>query len=657
MVRLNRLAVEGLLSYAERQEVAFSGRTVIVGPNNAGKSNLFRVIGVLSDALLRDRNLPASKISQSGGRPSIEAEISLSLDETCILADFLSCGYNNVNSAIHMIPMPATERLRDSLDSITIKIEWAKMPDGSGDNPDVEIAFPKIGFALKSMSNERFFRAFPIDGDLHSERQRGSVQLNTFLKGILQNDDLKSASKKHLQSNDAVHDPIPFEENRLDFKSRLKIHDLMHRLDIKYNATISLSHVIGMTLAKRTVHVTENRNLVQGEVAETLEELAQDTRGSDGFGIRYNNALLDRLKANNLKHTDTLKNDGSNIAHFLLSLKNSPKRADVERYRTIKKRFRHLFRDQKMDIEPILEDAVVQGQVYGRVQVPRPAIMIAREGLPEHLPLGQVGAGARGVIYLLTAVYGAKDSVVMLDEPGINLHPTMIRGVMEITAEKPRNQILTITHSPDLLRHEMARKDTSIVRIGNAKGRSKIYQDMDKTRKDAKDPRGIERIVDPAVFFAKLAIVVEGESDRAMLGLADRMAVRKPKYNLPLNNIAVVGVCGKYGFAGCRSLLDKYGIPWIILADEDAKDQFGQDAVSWISGDGVEGNGPIYLLKGDLEKFMEETDPDAFGVFRQKTKVVRALEWAKSTLEKNPDGASLPLAEFLDRCLSAASRG
>ena len=130
-----------------------------------------------------------------------------------------------------------------------------------------------------------------------------------------------------------------------------------------------------------------------------------------------------------------------------------------------------------------------------------------------------------------------------------------------------------------------------------------------------------------------------------------------PKYNLPLNNIAVVSVCGKYGFGGCRKLLDKYGIPWIILADGDAEDMFDPKEVSWISKDGVGGDGPVFLLKGDLEKFMEETDPDTFEEFRHRRKVVRALEWAARTLEKNPDGACLPLVEFLDRCLSAASRG
>ena len=424
MVRLDRLAVEGLFSYTERQEAVFSGRTVIVGPNNAGKSNLFRAVSVLADALLHDRKLPASRISQSGGSPSIEAEISLSSDEIETLADFLSCGYNDDNSAIQKISMLNIAKIKNYLDSITIKIEWEKMPNGSGDNPDVEMQFPKLGFVLNGMLNEKFFRAIPMDKDLSIERQpvlagvenfalpatrhadiseifldrqNSSVQLNAFLKEILQNDDPNNASKKFLRAKGAVHDPIQFQKKRLDPKSRSKIQNLMHRLDIRDDTTVSLLYVIGTTLAKRTVHATENRNLLQGDVNETFESLASSTADSDGFGRRYNSALLDMLAHNSLKHADTLENDGSNIAQLLFSLKNSPKRSDVERYYTIKNKFRHLFRDQRLDIEPVLEYPVVDSHGDGSLRFPKPRLAIVRKGLPEHLPLEQVGAGARGL--------------------------------------------------------------------------------------------------------------------------------------------------------------------------------------------------------------------------------------------------------------------
>ena len=656
MVSLKRLAVEGLFSYAERQGVVFSGRTVIVGPNNAGKSNLFRAISVLADALLRGRNLTASETSESDHDPRIKVEMTLSHEEIRMLVDFFSCSTKHDSSKTDVIPMPDAKKSAGCLGDMTITIKWERVPKGLGVNPRIKVKFPECGFALKGPLKDLSFKAELTGSSPQTERRRKPVPFNTFVKEILESGDPKSSAESFFQSRDTIHHAVSFSIDDMDIKSKLKIKDLMNWLDIE-RGQIALPRIFGTMLTKHVVHAAENRNLLQEDVEGMFNRLAIDTHDRDGFGYRYNHKLLRVLAHNSLKHTDTLENGGGNIAQLLFNLKNSPKRSDTKRYRTIKKKFRRLFRDQKMDIEPILEYPVVDSRGYGSRQFPRPALVIARKGLPEHLPLEQVGAGVRGVIYLLAAVYGARDSVVMLDEPGINLHPTMIREVMKIKTKKSHSQVITITHSPDLLRHEMARKDAGIVRVGTVDGQSRIYQDADKTGKDAGDPRGIAHIVDPAVFFARLAIVVEGESDRAVLGLADRMAVRKPKYNLPLNNIAVVGVCGKYGFRGCRKLLDKYGIPWIILADEDAKDLFEPKEVSWISKDGVEGDGPVFLLKGDLEEFMEETDSDTFEEFRHKTKVVRALEWAGRTLEENPNGASLPLAEFLDRCLSAASRG
>ena len=653
LVRLKKLVVEGLFSYSERQSIEFLDRVVIVGPNNGGKSNLFRIIDILADALSSPSGLSDSQVSESAGNPSIEAEISLSPGETGMLADFLACGYNDEkDSTIEMIAMPNTDKAAGCLDSAVIKLGWEKNPDGSAGSPTVEIRFPKCGLVCKGelvgSSLDVVTARVPYD-----ETGSGHVQLNEVMRTILQADDPKEAAESFLKSNRAIHHPVDFDAKRIDAESRPKVTALTHRLNSAGGA-ISLPRLFGIILG-RIVHATENRNLLQDEVKETFERLFLRSYEHGEFETKYNRALLDRLEAHSLAPTDALENDGRNIAQLLFSLKNSPRRSDTERYDAIKGRFERLFSDQRLTIEPIVEYPVVDPPLDHSVRFPQTRLVIADKNLSRHLPLGQVGAGARGVIYLLTAVYGAKDSVVMLDEPGINLHPTMLQKVMNIIDEQDSgNQILVITHSPDLLRHEMARKGTGIVRVGNSNGQSRICQDADRT---GRDPRGISHTVDAEVFFAKLAILVEGESDRAMLGLADRMAVKEPKYDLPLNNIAVVGVCGKYGFEGCRKLLDKYCIPWIILADEDAKDRFKPDEVSWISKDGVEGDGPVFLLKGDLEKFMEDADPDTFEEFRHKTKVARALEWAGRTLEKNPDGASLPVAEFLDRCLSAAGRG
>lgn len=652
MVRLNRLAVEGLFSYA-KMEVEFSERIVIVGPNNAGKSSLFRIINLLVDALLNGSKLPASKTFQSNDNPRIEAEISPSPDEADALVSFLRGRTSEAGPESGAISKRSKEELIRRMDPVTIRVEWKTAPGGSGGDPEVEALFPACGFGLRGKPDGRSLKAVPMGG---TERRPPSdtVPFEAFLNAVLESGDPKRESGLFLRSKNVIHQPIELGTLKTDGQS-VEIRDLM--LDIRgRKGPVNLFWFLGTILHSRIVHAAENKNLLQGDAAEALERLALCPDRPGESARKYNRTLLDRFNANSVQSAVRLKHDGSNLAQFLFTLKNSPNSLDAERYATIKGRFERIFKDQSLTIEPIEEHRDVDMPMDKSGQLVDRRLTIVC-GTTRRLPLEQVGTGARGVIHLLTAVYGAEDSIVMLDEPGANLHPTMLREVMGVKTKKPNNQILTITHSPDLLRQEMARPDTRIVRVVNTDGQSRIYPKAGQTGAEPRDPRGIAHTVGAAVFFAKLAVVVEGKSDRAVLGLADRMAVKEPKYNLPLNNIAVVGVGGKYGFARCRSLLDKYGIPWIILADGDAKDMFDPKEVSWISKDGVGGDGPVFLLKGDLEKFMEETDSDTFEEFRHRRKVVRALEWAELTLEKNPDGARLPMAEFLDRCLSAASRG
>ena len=239
----------------------------------------------------------------------------------------------------------------------------------------------------------------------------------------------------------------------------------------------------------------------------------------------------------------------------------------------------------------------------------------------------------------------------MLDEPGINLHPTILQGVMDGIHEKDSgNQIFIITHSVDLLRYEVSR-NAHIVHIGNAGGQSRICQDAYKSIKLKKEPREVAHVIDPAVFFTRRVILVEGESDRALLDIFGRMAAQDSKYNLPLRNIAVASAGGRGGFENYRKLLDECGISWKILADKDAECVFEHDAVSWICKDGVEGDGPIYLLKGDLETFLKDLNPAVWKKSLRKSKVATVLKYTKRLLEKKPDTVPAPVAEFLDRCV------
>ena len=645
----------GLFSYTIKSTVKFSNSVVIVGPNNAGKSNLFRIIRILADTLYQNRTL-TSEISQSADNSHIEAEILLSEDERYMLADFFACGHTGKDNAeTQVIYMSNRKKIASYLDNIIIKMEWMRASDGSSNNPNTEILFPKCGFVCKGSLNEQIFNVMRLDGRSSTHQSAELIQFNKFITRIFHDDDPKAGSASFFDSSSAIFWPASFNSANIDkmnAKFRSKIQELMRQLKIQSGATVSLPHVLGIILTNSIVHATENRNLLQNKIEKKFEELVILEPDPDGFKSRYNRTVADKLISMSMEHADTLEHDGSNIAQFLFSLKNSSKRSHIASYSTIKKEFGNLF-GKMLSIEPVWENNVLQlGE--GGVQLSSPNLVVVDEGLSEHLPLDQVGAGVRNVIYLLAAVHGTTNSIVMLDEPGINLHPAMLQAVMKgIDVQKSNNQIFIVTHSPDLLRYEIIRKDANIICVRNADGQSKICQVETSPSQKKRDPRGIGHQIEPEVFFAKRVVLVEGKSDLSLLNdLTKDMAIKDSKYDLPLNNVAVVSVGGKMAFPRYRKLLDQCEIPWIILSDEDSlKDTFKEGEVSRISKDEIKDKEPVYILTGDLEAFMMDLDRDTFDEVKDKSKVSTALKFIQKMREKNSEWIPDPIVKFLDRCV------
>ena len=659
MVRLEKLTFAGLFSYAAESTVRLSNRTVVVGPNNAGKSNIFRIIRILADAFYHGKRLLSSEMSQLVDKSSISAEISLSPTEADRLVDVFACREDN-NPRLRMIHMHSRKKIAGYLDRITVNVAWEKIHDGSGDNAGVEIQFPKCGFGCKGRLNDTYFEVVPYDERPHTKNSATTIQLNEFVMRIFEDGDPKEGAALFFSGPDnAAHRPVSriLESlDGLDPELRLKMQNLVSYLGIDESAAISLPRVLGTILTRGIVHATENRNLLQDKVVETFRRLSLPVHQANDFGHKYNLALIDRLQTDRLEHAGMLEHDGSNIAQFLFSLKNSPRRSDTERYQTIKEQFRRLFDAQGLTIEPILEHHVLEKAWAIRTVVPSPHIAVVGEKLPEHLRLAQVSSGARGVIYMLAAVYGTKNSIVMLDEPGINMHPTMLQAVVDgMGGQNSDNQILVVTHSPDLLRYELLREDADIIYVRNIDKQSKPFQAGASTGQGENDHVGIVLKNNPEVFFAECVILVEGKSDRALLELAGVMAAKDLKYDLPLNNIPVVSVGGKKSFPSYMKQLDEYGIQWVILADEDAaKGPLKLYKASWISKDGVDGEGPIYIIKGDLEALMEKLDPDIYDKVEKKSKVIAAIEFMQMLRKKNQGCVPLPIGEFLDQVVRRA---
>jgi hypothetical protein len=174
------------------------------------------------------------------------------------------------------------------------------------------------------------------------------------------------------------------------------------------------------------------------------------------------------------------------------------------------------------------------------------------------IPLAFSGAGIAEALFLSTIIAGEKGLVVLLDEPALNLHPTMQTNLLRAIQQQRTNQFLLATHAPALV---PADKITSV---------SRFFLDQGSTRRAALQEGidGLDRLkallrrsTDArALLFSKGVILVEGDTELAALSLW---------WSLERESIAIYPVDGKGNFALMVRLLRHFGVPWAALCDGD----------------------------------------------------------------------------------------
>ena len=279
---------------------------------------------------------------------------------------------------------------------------------------------------------------------------------------------------------------------------------------------------------------------------------------------------------------------------------------------------------------------------------------------------GQIGTGALQVLYLLAAAHGIRESVVLLDEPGINLHPEMLQAMMgTVGAGETASQFLIITHSPELLGHELFDRGSDLIYVRKKSGSEvlALSDDGGAGERWRQERKNLKHQIDVRVFFANLVILVEGRSDQIMLAeVAEHKAREDTKYDLARKNISTVMVDGKDNFEKYMELLGAYDIPYVILADRDDgnakhEDLFeGMETADFPSDCGSSIGANIVLMKGKLEELMESMDERAYKAAKRRNKVSTTIRFCRAVLQENPERMCRVVA-FLDHCIERAGAG
>lgn len=476
MVHIKKLKCQGLYSFSNPIELDFSDKMLIVGPNNSGKSNIFRIMKLFIDSFYKRKRLDDYEISYSNYDATLEIDLVFSDDEVTKVVDFMSFHPDNQNNYSVFFEYQNYELLKKLLDTLHVKLTWKREVEGYGSEAYAALEFTKCGLKLfnKLHSDFQVFTKFPED--IERSNYRNDAHLPKILGRLNEQNpkqDLITVFESEINAAVGVHRLKISHNDTLPDKAKQMVRDLFSYLSLSLDnyQELSFHELLGSILQKSIRFSSDSRGINSPTILDYAQTLKVDTNiANQNQGLDFNTKLDSQAFAKAIEFTSELKNDGSNMAQFLFSLKNSQKHADRTKFDQIQKGFERIFYSDNLSF-----DAILQYEISRRVRVwggsdaskPKlPIIIVLDKKLNRQIPLHQVGAGIGEIIYLLSSALGVENSLILLDEPSVNLHPPLMRALMRILQNaENNNQFVIITHSPEVVSFQLFENKAKIFYI------------------------------------------------------------------------------------------------------------------------------------------------------------------------------------------------
>jgi len=175
--------------------------------------------------------------------------------------------------------------------------------------------------------------------------------------------------------------------------------------------------------------------------------------------------------------------------------------------------------------------------------------------------LERLGLGFRHLFIILLYYFHPRYDVLLIDEPEIHLHPSMIKRLVEVLGSRISNkQIFCTTHSPLFITTELL---PNIHRIVHTKeSGTAIYSQPEKTPDSNRLLQELNAD-NSEMFLCDHVILVEGISDRIFL----RTLLKR--FYTTSKDIKVIPVHGKENIDVYAALLNSFSIPFSVMIDKD----------------------------------------------------------------------------------------
>jgi AAA ATPase domain len=621
-VRLLRLVAKNVLSFGSPGiDLEFTAAPcIVVGPNSVGKTNLFRALSLIGDVFSwRSQDISDYRYMGDEEKPfQLRVTVKLTTSEVDALVDYAiarvvirwQTGMTTPPKAIDRdvgiaLGRRIFEKRRELFTGplsgpITFEIQGTGNPS-SPMRSFIQVGSGKNAFYINrqgnvSLSNAESLGWMPVDvltlllSDLEAmypgvgqsgpnQKPMTEKQFNKFLKTL---------RADWLVSRLGPAGPIP---RAIDF-SPINLADYEGRFIADSPKTDRLRNFLGE------------------------RGLSERNLGLYGFlGSIYDRSLV-RLSGQRSKpivrrvpDIDTIPRflgnyDGSELPESLFRLKNSYDPRERFQYSVLQRVFgeftgsgfdvvlerRTIASPAESTSQPVTNAVPGLGPVT--VQTPPPAQVLAAvlRMTSDNLdvPVDWGGGGYLDLLLVLHVATSKPDSIILLDEPGVNLHPSrqsVLSRKLIALAKSFRNQMVLITHSPYFVDRG---HPELVLRLDRREGRTESH------RLPRLNPRQRARVLkdiyrDPKIcdtLFSDGVVLVEGDAEEA--GLPVWLDMLAKKSNKTISNLMFVSVHGDGHFGAYVDILDHWGIQWRIVADNKAKPRvkgFGPNAHTYPEDD------------------------------------------------------------------------
>ena len=624
MVRIRFMEIKGLYSYgSEKNRIDFGEKTLIVGPNNSGKSSIFKALDFFLRSLTEytDRE---SKPWHEQDTHEMTVGFALNDLERRYTAEVLAIRSPKGTQSFALAQRDVIEWLACRLKNITLTIRWIESPfSRMSYRPQYLLQLDELGITInaKEYNSDAWAAkdsAVPFQSGIDTQNFGNVIE-----ESILQ-DSLKKEFVSLLGQRGLVVTKVPVmgylnnETLATDEKNRIQsLIDMSGNNIPTHSDNWPFFVVLGYMLRAKFVFVSEQRRFLESNDLEKMP----------------------------------LKEDGSNMHSFLFWLKNGDRHGQ-EAYAAIQNKFKKLHSwngtpfsvsvTERQTREPQQDLELAGRQVYpGKAIISFPDASGQKLGFVD---FAHVGAGIKETLFLLSSCFDRQDKIILMDEPAANLHPMLIKRLMHeiLTLDGQgveSGQIVVITHSPAMASLELLSSVNKIARVDRHEY-SEIVQPSKGDEEWISERLATFHLLKSDILFSKKVILVEGQSDKifveAILNLCDEHEGGSTDY-------ITVDVGGKCSFEKFQTFLKIFKMQFVILADGDAGKKFKQQDAETLTIDSLSqgnnlGNKTVYILEEDLEHLLACLDKKLYdeckGIYEKKPEL--SYHFIKRLFADNP---------------------